>query len=46
MKSFKLILCVFSIFSVFYLFSENILNEFKVKEEIKEVSGVDFPTNI
>ena len=46
MRAFKILVSVLSIFSVFYLFSEDILNDFKVKEEIKEVAAVDFPTNI
>ena len=46
MRAFKILLSVLSICSVFYLFSEDILDDFKVKEEIKEVTEVDFPTNI
>tara|TARA_X000000368_G_scaffold130321_1_gene102417 strand:- start:1244 stop:1384 length:141 start_codon:yes stop_codon:yes gene_type:complete len=46
MIAFKILLSVLSIGSVFYLFSADILNDFKVKEEIKEVTEVDFPTNI
>ena len=46
MRAFKILLSVLSICSVFYLFSEDFLNDFKVKEEIKEVTEVDFPTNI